>query len=414
MKKNSIHKQKTIVFGITSGIAAYKAAELVKSYEKRGYSTVVLLSKNAMRMLGKEYASMFRPARIATELFPKTFNFKKTIKNRSVEHIDIADAATLVCIVPATANTIAKAAHGIADNLLLTTLLATRAPVLYCPSMNVNMWNNVATQQNLATLRKRGAYILEPASGPLACGYNGLGRLPEVGAITTCIDGILNYSTQLKNRQFIVTAGGTQEPLDDVRVLSNRSSGKMAFALVEELSKQGASVTLIRARTDVPAPIVAEKVIDVGTALEMRSAILKEIKKADAIIHAAAVGDYRMASKVSGKIASKSNFLNLKLVRNPKIIEEIKQKKRNIFLVGFKAESKKSGKQLKQSALDLIKRSKADIVVANDVSSSKVFGLDSTQATLIFKDGKSVQLAFASKTEVAKQIIDAVAENLKM
>ncbi|HLE00574.1 MAG TPA: bifunctional phosphopantothenoylcysteine decarboxylase/phosphopantothenate--cysteine ligase CoaBC [Bdellovibrionota bacterium] len=402
---------KTILIGVTSGIAAFKIVQLVRDFRRRGYEIIVLMTDNAKKMISADEFEAASGNRVAHELFPNGFDYKTILKTRTVEHISLAEKASLVCVAPATANVVAKIAHGIADDLLTTVLLATKAPVLLCPSMNVNMWRKSVTQANISTLLGGGYRILEPAKGALACGYEGQGRLPDIAVIKREMTKLLDHGCEMAGKTVVVTAGGTEEPIDDVRVISNRSSGKMGIAIAEEFARRGAEVILIRGRTEVD-PFAQMKDIRVGTAREMKTAIHRYAKKCDAVIHAAAVSDYRVRSPIRGKIDSGDREMSLDLVANPKIIDTIKAIYPKTVLVGFKAVVDQPYRNLKQAAVTLAKRSKCDLVVANDVGKTATFGSDDNQVVFVRSSGRCRALRKMSKHEIAEELVTEVRQLL--
>jgi phosphopantothenoylcysteine decarboxylase / phosphopantothenate---cysteine ligase len=401
----------TILIGVTSGIAAFKVVNLVKFLRKRGFNVIVIMTEHAKKMISSKEFEKASGNKVATELFPPGFDYKKILKKRKVEHISLADRADVICIVPATANAVAKIANGIADDLLSTTILASKSTLLVCPSMNVNMWNNKVTQDNISKLMKKGAFFVMPEKGRLACGYEGKGRLASCNKIEEEIVKLAEKRKELRGKKIIVTAGGTEEEIDEVRVITNKSSGKMGIVIAEELSKRGAIVTLIRGRTDVE-PTVLLKDIRVSSAKDMFNAIKKEIKKNDAIIHAAAVSDFSMKEKTLGKISSKEG-LSLELTPTTKIFEKVKSMNKKIFLVGFKAEYKLSEERLKKKAFDSLKKANADMIVANDVGKKRVFGSDYNEVIILDKKGNSKKIKRAEKRIIAEKIVDKVIKEIR-
>jgi len=319
----------------------------------------------------------------------------------SIEHVSLADAADIVVIAPATANVIAKLASGIADDMLSATVLATKAPVIIAPAMHSGMFQNPVTQDNLTKLRARGFTTVGPAYGRLASGDTGLGRLAKTGQIIATIREVLARSADLTGKRIVVTAGGTQEPIDPARHIGNRSSGKMGYALAEAARDRGAKVTLITAPTHLIDPAGIE-VIPVRTATEMKKAVTRAVKKADALIMAAAVADYQPKSTATSKLKKDSPSLTLELVRTPDILGEVTG---NFLRVGFAAESEdmvaNATKKLAQKGLDLI--------VANDITDPKSsFDADTNQVAIIDKHGRVEGLPLMSKREVAERILDQV------
>ena len=319
----------------------------------------------------------------------------------SIEHVALAEAADVVVIVPATANIIAKLAAGISDDMLTCTVLATKAPVVVAPAMNVNMFENPVTQDNLAKLKTRGFIIVDPAYGRLASGKMGLGRLAEIETIIGTIKQVLGRSGDLAGRRIVVTAGGTQEPIDPVRHIGNRSSGKMGYAVAEAARDRGATVSLITAPTSFLEPAGIEVVL-IRTAVEMKEAVAKATAQTDALIMAAAVADYQPKSVAEAKIKKDSPSLTLELIRTLDILSEVKG---NFLKVGFAAESEDVVANAKQK----LEKKQLDIIIANDITdASSGFGVDTNKVTLISRDGKVESLPLLTKREVADKILDRV------
>lgn len=398
-----------IIIGVSSGIAAFKVITLVKSLRKR-YNVIVIMTEHAKKMISPKEFEKASGNKVAYKLFPKGFNYRKVLKQRRVKHISLADKVAVICVVPATANIIAKAANGIADDLLSTIILASKAALLFCPSMNVNMWNNEVTRKNISKLKKSFAFLIEPEKGRLACGYEGMGRLADISKIENEIIKLAEKRNELRGKKIIVTAGGTEEEIDNVRVITNKSSGKMGIRIAEECVKRGAKVTLIRGRTDIE-PNVLLKDIRIKTAGDMLREIKKEIKKNDIMIHAAAVSDFLLKNKIKGKVKSDKE-LNLELTPTTKIFEKIKGMNERIFLVGFKAEYSLKEGIMKKKAINILKKAKADMIIANDVSKD-VFGSDFNEVLIIDKKGRAKKIKRADKRVIAEKIIDEVVERAK-
>ncbi len=397
-------KKKTIVVGITSGIAAYKVLDLIKLLRKDQHNVIVVMTKSATQMVSKEEFEKISGNKVYTELFEKDFNVKKVLASREVDHIKIADIADLVVIAPATANTIAKMAYGMADDFLTTILLATQAPILVCPSMNVHMWENSIVQENVAKLKNLGYHFIEPDEGALACGYEGKGRLPKAPNIHKEIMRLLEKASSLQGKKIIVTAGGTQEPIDGVRFIGNKSSGKMGVAIAEACFLQGADVLLLRSKTSVK-PSLHIKQETFTTADELSFLIKKYIKKHDSIYHTAAVSDFRVVNPIKGKISSRQG-VTLILVPAKKIINDIKKFNPNIMLVAFKAVWGSEEKLLIEEGQKKLQESKADAVVVNDISKNdRGFETDTNEVIVIKKDGLKKKISLRSKREVAEEIV---------
>jgi phosphopantothenoylcysteine decarboxylase/phosphopantothenate--cysteine ligase len=386
---------KTIVLGITGGIAAYKAADIASKLTQAGARVEVVMTEAATKLITPLTLRTITHRPVVTDMFELASEY-------SVEHVALAEAADVVLIAPATANTISKLAAGIADNMLGCIVLATKAPVIIAPSMNDIMYQNSVTQENLAKLKSRGFTIIEPEYGRLASGKMGKGRLPETGKIIEVIEQVLGQKKDLAGKRIVVTAGGTREPIDPVRHIGNRSSGKMGYALAEAARDRGAEVTLITAPASLPEPSGVE-VIKVKTAAEMKEAVVGAVKKADALLMAAAVADYQPEVIARAKIKKDSaQNLTLKLVKTPDILSEVKGK---FIKVGFAAESE----NLVANAKKKLKAKQLDLIVANDITAADSgFDVDTNRVILIDKKGKTEELPLMSKREVAEKILDRV------
>ncbi len=321
-------------------------------------------------------------------------------------HIALANAADVVAIVPATADVIARLAAGITDDILTCTVLATRAPIILAPAMHANMFQNPVVQDNLARLKARGFIVVGAGYGRLASGDMGLGRLAEVEEIMAAIEQVLGRSTDLAGRRIVVTAGGTREPIDPVRYIGNRSSGKMGYAVAEAARDRGAIVSLITASTFLPDPSGVQ-VTHVDTAVQMKKAVARAVAQADALIMAAAVADYQPEKTAKAKIKKEGSSLTLELIRTPDILAEVKGK---FIRVGFAAESE----DLVANAQRKLKQKQLDIIVANDITATgSGFGADTNKVTIIGRDGKAEDLPLMTKREVADRVLDSVAGLLK-
>jgi phosphopantothenoylcysteine decarboxylase/phosphopantothenate--cysteine ligase len=385
---------KTVVLAVTGSIAAYKAAEIASRLTQSGAKVHVIMTKAATQFISPVTFRAITGRPVVTEMFDLASEF-------SIEHVSLANAADIVVIAPITANVMAKLAAGIADDMLCCTVLATRAPVLIAPAMETNMYTNPVTQGNLSKLKARDFLIVGPEAGWLASGKEGLGRLADVDDIIAAIDRVLCIDGDLKGRYIVVTAGGTQEPVDPVRYIGNRSSGKMGYALAEAARDRGANVTLVAAPASVPEPVGVD-VIRVGTAEEMRQAVQNASAGADVLIMAAAVADYRPKRVAKYKIKKAGTGLALELERTVDVLGSVKG---NLIKVGFAAESRdvvgNAKKKLKQKTLDLI--------VANDITArDSGFGTNTNRVTIIDRKGKVNRLPLLAKREVAERILDKV------
>lgn len=399
--------KKTIVLGITSGIAAFKSLELVQLLRREDVNVHVVMTESATRMVSVHKFEQASGNKVHTQLFEKDFSYKTILKNRRVEHIDIADAADVVAIVPATANIIAKLAHGIADDFLTTTVLATTAPVVLFPSMNVHMYENTVVGENIEKLRSRGFFIFGPDEGNLACGYRGKGRLPDVVSIKNEIVQLLKKRTLLQGKRVLVTAGGTQEKIDDVRFITNKSSGKMGVAIAEECFLQGAEVLLLRSINSVESRFhIPQKTFSNSEELEVL--VQRCIKTYDVIFHTAAVSDFNIKKPFKGKVSSKKK-ISLELVPAKKIINSIKKVNPNIFLVAFKAEYGLKNSQIKKIGMEKIQESHADAVVLNEIGKSdRGFGVDTNEVFVVRKNGSLKKIPISQKRIIAQELIQYI------
>lgn len=389
---------KKIVVGVTGGIAAYKAVEVVSRLRKAGAEVHVIMTREAAQFVTELTFREISGRPVALDMWSKVTQFQ-------VEHVALATLADLILVVPATANLLAKAAAGIADDMLTTTLLATKAPIYMAPSMNTVMYENPVTQKNIATLRSRGVQILEPDEGHLACGTSGKGRLPEPAAIVSFVQNGFRRQKEMAGRKLLVTAGGTIEPLDPVRFIGNRSTGRMGYAIAEEAACRGAEVVLISGPTSLPDPC-GVRVVRLETACEMRDAVLQAFSSADAVIKAAAVADYRPAEISPHKIKKSDDDLVLHLVRNPDILYELGQKKTHQILVGFAAETRR----VDEYAHSKLERKNLDFIVANDVSEPDAgFAVETNRIKIFDRNGHVTAYPLKSKRELAGIILDHVA-----
>ena len=387
-------KGKKILLAVTGGIAAYKSAELIRLFIKNDAQVKVLMTKNA-----QEFITPLTLQTLSSHpVYRETFSL---IKDFDIAHIALAQEADILVIAPATANIIGKIAAGLADDLLTTVVMATKAPVLICPSMNTNMYENVIVRENIQKLTSRGYHMMEADSGELACKSEGVGRLPELSDIVEEVKSILTEK-DLVGETVLVTAGPTREPLDPVRFITNYSSGKMGYALASRARRRGASVILISGPTVLSVPR-GVTYVPVSTAVEMRHAVMKNLKQSTIVIKSAAVADYRPSVCADAKIKKKDGPWTLYLERNPDIIAEIGKKKKERILIGFAMESE-----------DLIKNAKAkmlaknmDLIVANDVKQKDAgFQSDTNIVKILDRDGGIEELPLMDKMDVADRILD--------
>lgn len=394
-----------IVLGISSGIAAYKIPDLVQKLIENGHEVQVIMTSKSAFLVSPEELKHITKQPVLIELFDSKFSTDKILKERKVDHIEIAKTADLIVVAPATANTIANLAHGRADDFLTTTILATRAPVLICPSMNDQMWLHQAVQENIQKIQTYGYMIMKPEEGSLACGTDGIGRLPSIDNIKKAIDKILRLKTSLKGKKILVTAGGTEEPLDTVRVLTNRSSGKMGIALAEECYSRGAEVLLLRSKTAQISPYPVKQ-LEFRTAQDLQSLLKEYTNDYDVLIHTAAVSDFTVDT-LPGKIDS-GKEIRITLKPTEKIINKIKQWNENIILIGFKAISGSLDDTIEKIER-LRTESQADYIIVNDISRNDIgFECDDNEVTIIDKTGKQEKINKMSKKAIARKIIDSI------
>ncbi|MBW2976246.1 bifunctional phosphopantothenoylcysteine decarboxylase/phosphopantothenate--cysteine ligase CoaBC [Candidatus Woesearchaeota archaeon] len=401
-------KNKNIVIGITSSIACYKVLGLIEKLRKLNANVHVIMTKNALELADIKDFEKASDNKVYSDLFDPGINYKGYIKNnKKIKHIGLADIADLFLICPATANIIGKIANGIADDLLSTTVMAVNAPVLICPAMNVKMWKNPIVQENIKKLQKLNYEFVEPEYGMLACGYEGVGRLANPDKIIERTGAMLKRSSDLKGKRILVTAGATSEEIDPVRIITNKSSGKMGVYIAEEAFLRGADVTLIRGISSVE-PRYHFRDIKITTVEDLLREIKKNINNQDIMIHTAAVSDFTINNKAKHKIKSGQN-LHLELTPTTKIFEKIKKLNKKIFLVGFKAEYNVSEKELLSRAYNLLKSANADIVVANDVGKKQCgFDVETNEVFLAGKNKKAVHLKLAGKRVIGNRILDEI------
>jgi phosphopantothenoylcysteine decarboxylase/phosphopantothenate--cysteine ligase len=389
---------KYIILGITGGISAYKSCELVRSLVKEEASVQVIMTENAMQFVTPLTLQTLSGNRVAE----KTFDLKW---ESEIGHISLADRADLIVIAPATASFIGKVSSGIADTLLTNVILANLSPVIVCPAMNVNMYNNPVVQENLEKLRKRGFIIVEPAEGELACGWEGKGRLPEIPDIVYEMERTL-APKDFNNERVLVTAGATREFIDSVRYISNPASGKMGYALAKEGAIRGAEVVLVSGKTNLDPP-KGVKLVNVVSAGDMYESVMEHFDWSTIVIKAAAVGDYTPSVRINTKIKKDDNEILLKLERTKDILKTIGEDKNGRIVVGFAAETE----NVLKNARDKLKGKNADMIVANDVSASGAgFEADTNIVQMVYGDGKSEEIPLSPKSEIAKKIFDKILE----
>ncbi len=398
-------KGKKIVLGVTGGIAIFKAVDLVSKLRKRGAEIRVVMTEHATKFISPLLFSEISGNKCSVSMWDGRDEF-------NVEHIALANWGDLILTAPATANIIAKMACGLADDLLSTVLLAASCPKIVCPAMNTGMYENPATQENLKILEKRGIFVMEPASGELACGTSGAGRLPEVPEIISYLERFLaKREGDMRGLKVLVTAAGTREPIDPVRYVGNRSSGKMGYSIARQALLRGADVTLITGPSALTPPPYA-KVIPVETTKQMLDACLSEYPDTDIVIKAAAVADFKPRSVADQKIKkiNPEDGMTIVMDQNPDILKTLGGMKKQQFLVGFAAETQ----NLLENAANKVKKKNLDMIVANDVSLKGAgFNTDTNIVKFLYPDGTVEALEILSKDTVAAILLDRVLEKRK-
>jgi phosphopantothenoylcysteine decarboxylase/phosphopantothenate--cysteine ligase len=394
----SVLRDKTIVLGVSGGIAAYKSAEIVRALVRDGAKVRVMMTPNAREFITPLTLQTLSQSPVATETFSLT-------QESEIGHIRLADSADAVVIAPATADVIAKAAVGIADDLVTTVLLATRAPIAFAPAMNVHMYEHPTVAENLARLRARGAVIIEPGEGALACGYEGKGRLADIGDIVTEIERMVSRH-DLAGERILVTAGPTQEAIDPVRFVSNRSSGKMGFAIARAAWRRGAEVRLVAGPSPLATPHGVER-IDAISAAELLAATSRAFAWCSTLVMAAAVADFRPAHPAAGKVKKSAKGLDLRMEAVADELPRMAAKKGSRLMIGFAAETD----DVEANARDKLKRKRLDLIVANDVTQEGAgFGVDTNIVTLYGADRSVVSHPKLTKDEVADVILDRIVQ----
>ncbi len=392
-------KDKTVVLGITGSIAAYKAADLASNLVQAGADVRCIMTEPATRFISPLTLRTLTNRPVITSMWELGDEF-------SIEHVSLAELADVVVIAPATANAIAHIRAGMAGDMLTATVLAARVPVILAPAMNVNMYNNQITQENITTLKKRGFIFVGPDFGRLASGKEGFGRMSEIIQIVGAIEQVLGGKGDLSGKKLVVTAGGTREPIDPVRFIGNRSSGKMGNALAQAARSRGAEVTLVTA-AELPEDRAGIKVVEVETARQMKLAVDKAVKDSDVLIMAAAVADYTPAKTMKEKMKKNNQETLLELVKTADILADTGG---SLIKVGFAAESQ----NIIENAKKKLQEKQLDIIIANDITDKgSGFGEETNRVTIIDKDGKVEALPLMSKREVAEKIMDRIARLLK-
>lgn len=389
--------KKNVVLGVSGGIAVYKALEITSLLIKKGINVNVIMTENATKFVTPLSFQSLSQNTVACDTFqePKVWE---------IQHISLAEKADVMLVAPATANIIGKVANGIADDMLSTTIMATKAKVIFAPAMNVNMYENPILQDNIRKLKSFGYEFIEPAEGRLACGSVGKGKLEKPEIIADRVLMELNDKKDLKNKKVIVTAGPTIAPIDPVRYITNRSSGKMGYAIAKEARNRGAEVTLISGPTSLEAP-EGINIVRIATNEEMRKAVLDRFDSADIVVKAAAVADYKPKNYSTQKIKKAQNDFSLELTRDNDILKELGSLKNKQILVGFAAESQ----NLKENALGKLEKKNLDYVVANDITSSDTgFASEDNKVIILSKDKEEINLDKMSKEKIAENLFDII------
>lgn len=387
---------KHIIVAVSAGIAAYKAIEVVSRLRKKGAEVKVVMTQNATYIASPLTFGEISGHPVALDMFEQVHQW-------DVEHIALATWADAYVVVPATANVIGKIYAGIADDMLTTTIMATTAPKYLCPAMNTEMYNNPITQRNLEGLRSLGYHIMDPAEGWLACGITGIGRLPEPEAIVDWLESKMCSTNELEGTTILVTAGGTQESIDPVRYIGNRSSGKMGYAIAEQAARMGAKVILVSAPTSLPIPSGVD-FISVDSAVSMQEAVEARYNDVNVVIMAAAVSDFRVLHKAEQKI-KKMESMTIELVKNPDILQGLGTKKSHQILVGFAAETE----HVIKYGQDKVARKNLDMLVANDVSKSNAgFNVDTNEGYFLYPDKEPKEMPNMKKSDLARHILREV------
>jgi len=393
-------KGKKIVLGVTGGIAAYKAAELAREFIKRGAAVHVIMTRNATEFITPLTFQTLSGNPVYTETFQLTGEWE-------IGHVSLAESADLIILAPATANVIGKIASGIADDLLTTTVMATRSPVLICPAMNVNMYSNPIVRENMEKLTAKGYHFVEAGYGELACKTEGFGRLAALEDIVEDVADLLTVK-DLKGQHVLVTAGPTREAFDPVRFITNYSSGKMGYAVALMAKRRGARVTLVSGPTELPQPRGVE-FVPVSSARQMRAAVMGHLRKATVVVKSAAVADYRPAGFSDSKIKKTDRPLEIRLERNPDIISEVGKVKGKRILVGFAVETD----HLTEYATKKMTEKNMDLIVANDITQPGAgFQSETNIVKILDRDGGAEDLPIMDKMEVASRILDRILELL--
>jgi phosphopantothenoylcysteine decarboxylase / phosphopantothenate---cysteine ligase len=394
MKKN-----KTVVLGVTGGIAVYKSLDIISKLKKKNIDVHVIMTNSATEFVSELSFQSLSQNPVIVGMFEEP-------KSWEIQHISLAERADVFVVAPATANIIGKIANGIADDMLSTTILATKAPILIAPAMNTNMYENTIVQRNISSLKSMGYVFVEPDEGRLACGSTGKGKLADTDKIVDYIEMMLHNPKDLKGKRVLVTAGPTREDIDPVRFISNRSTGKMGYSIARAARNRGAEVILISGRTNLRPP-EGVKLINVYSAEDMYNAVREHFDDVDIVIKSAAVGDYKPKTKSNIKMKKSDSDMQIELTRNKDILYEVGKMKKNQIIVGFAAETN----ELLENAKIKIEKKNLDLIVANDVTMEKAgFGVDTNTVNIIKENGETISLPNMLKEEVAHKILDVLLE----
>lgn len=389
--------KKTVVVGVTGGIAVYKALDVISKLKKKDFEIHVIMTESAKKFVTPLSFQSLSQNIVNSDMFSEP-------KAWEIQHISLAKKADLIAVIPATANIIGKVANGIADDLLSTTIMATKATVIFAPAMNTNMYTNPIVQDNINKLQNLGYKFISPVSGRLACGDEGEGKLADTELISEYIQSIMYSKKDLQGKKVLVTAGPTIASIDPVRFITNRSSGKMGYAIAEEARDRGAEVTLISGATSLAAPF-GVKVVSARTNEEMLKQVLDRFNEQDIVIKAAAVADYKPKQYSDRKIKKAEEELNLTFVKDNDILKKLGTLKKNQILVGFAAESN----DLLENAQKKLNNKNLDYIVANDITASDTgFASDNNKVTIICRDGETIHLDKMSKRQVASRLFDLI------
>ncbi|MBK1810606.1 bifunctional phosphopantothenoylcysteine decarboxylase/phosphopantothenate--cysteine ligase CoaBC [Clostridium sp. YIM B02505] len=389
--------KKCVVVGVSGGVAVYKALDVISTLRKQDIDIHVIMTESATEFVTPLSFQSLSQNMVVTDMFAEP-------KAWEIQHISLAKRADLMLVVPATANIIGKVANGIADDMLSTTIMATKAPVVFAPAMNTNMYENVIVQENLTKLKRLGYNFIEPASGRLACGDVGKGKLADTKLISEYVISMLNDQKDLVGKKVLVTAGPTVSDIDPVRFISNRSSGKMGFAIAEEARDRGADVVLVAGPSDIPDPF-GMKIVRVRTNEQMMKAVLEDFDSSDIVVKSAAVADYKPKEYHDKKIKKTEGDLSIDFIRDNDILKTLGDRKKNQILIGFAAESN----DLIENADGKLKRKNLDYIVANDISKSDTgFASDDNLVTIISSKGEYFALDKMNKKEVARNLFNII------